>query len=73
MNANILEQTYFLTLLQESGAQVVLYAPELGIGTLESITLLNAIYQKLYGLDAILYASDLTKLIECLEQARILD
>ncbi|WP_281778398.1 4Fe-4S binding protein [Helicobacter suis] len=73
LNANILEQTYLLTLLQESGAQVVLYAPELGIGTLESITLLNAIYQKLYGLDAILYASDLTKLIECLEQARILE
>ncbi|CRF41469.1 4Fe-4S binding protein [Helicobacter ailurogastricus] len=73
LNANILEQTYLLTLLQESGAQVVLYAKELGVGTLESIALLNGIYEKIYRQKAVLCAFDLDELKTCLEQAQILE
>ncbi|GMB95108.1 hypothetical protein NHP21011_12070 [Helicobacter heilmannii] len=73
LNANILEQTYLLTLLQESGAQVVLYAKELGVGTLESISLLNGIYEKIYQQPAILCAFNPEELKTCLEQAQILE
>lgn len=73
LNANILEQTYLLTLLQESGAQVVLYAKELGVGTLESITLLNGIYEKIYQQKAVLCTFDLDELKTCLEQAQVLE
>lgn len=73
---NILEQTYLLTLLQESSSQVVLYTPqleELSIGTLESLALLNGIYQKLYQKEAILLACNLEELQACLDQATRLE
>ncbi|WP_120951682.1 4Fe-4S binding protein [Helicobacter sp. L8] len=74
LNLNTLEQVALLTLLQESGAQVVIYAPqELGIGTLQSIALLNGIYAQLHQQEAILLASDLESLQGCLQRAQRLE
>ncbi|WP_121022671.1 4Fe-4S dicluster domain-containing protein [Helicobacter vulpis] len=74
VNLNILEQVALLTLLQESGSQIVLYAPQdLGVGTLESIALLNGIYAQLYQEEAILLASDLASLQACLQRAKCLE
>ncbi|WP_104713721.1 4Fe-4S binding protein [Helicobacter cetorum] len=75
LNLNVLEQTYLLTLLQESGSQIVLFAPklnDLSIGTLESIQLLNEIYQTIYKIDAILVASNLENLQAHLNNAQLL-
>ncbi|AFI06077.1 4Fe-4S binding protein [Helicobacter cetorum] len=75
LNLNVLEQTYLLTLLQESGSQIVLFAQELNelsSGTIESIRLLNEIYQAIYKTDAILVASDLESLQTHLNNAQTL-
>ncbi|WP_104639997.1 4Fe-4S dicluster domain-containing protein [Helicobacter bizzozeronii] len=74
VNLNILEQVALITLLQESGSQIVIYAPqELGVGTLQSIALLNGIYVQLYQQEAILLASDLQSLQACLQRAQRLE
>ncbi|WP_104740140.1 4Fe-4S binding protein [Helicobacter bizzozeronii] len=74
VNLNILEQVALITLLQESGSQIVIYAPqELGVGTLQSIALLNGIYAQLYQQEAILLASDLQSLQACLQRAQRLE
>ncbi|WP_104696127.1 4Fe-4S binding protein [Helicobacter salomonis] len=73
LNLNILEQVALLTLLQESGSQIVIYAPQgLGVGTLESIALLNTIYVKIYQKEAILLASHAEGLRACLQNAQSL-
>jgi len=66
------EQT-LLTLLQESGSQVVLYTNVLSKGTADSIHILNQIYQKKYGLDAVMVAMNEDALKSALEQASFVE
>ncbi|WP_104733499.1 4Fe-4S binding protein [Helicobacter felis] len=74
LNVNILEQVALLTWVQESGSQIVIYTTqELGIGTLESIALLNEIYTHLCHQEAILVARTTEELQACLQDARSLD
>lgn len=51
-----LHEQSLLTLLQESGSQVIFYTDFLSKGTKDSISILNQIYQNKYGIDAILLA-----------------
>lgn len=65
-----LHEQSLLTLLQESGNQVVLYTDFLSKGTNDSILILNQIYQKKYGVDAILLAMNEEELIVALNNAQ---
>jgi ferredoxin len=65
-----LHEQSLLTLLQESGAQVIFYTDFLSKGTKDSISILNQIYQKKYGLDAILLAMNEEELRTSLELAK---
>lgn len=65
-----LHEQSLLTLLQESGSQVVFYTDFLSKGTKDSIHILNQIYQKKYGLDAILLAMNEDELKNALEIAQ---
>ncbi|WP_321778567.1 4Fe-4S binding protein [Sulfurimonas sp.] len=51
-----LHEGTLLTLLQESGSQVIFYSDFLSKGTKDSISILNQVYQKKYGIDAIIIA-----------------
>lgn len=53
-----LDESSLLTLLQLSGSQVIFYSDFLSKGTADSIRILNDIYQKRFGVDAVLVASD---------------
>lgn len=51
-----LHEASLLTLLQESGSQVIFYSDFLSKGTRDSISILNQIYQAKYSKDAIIIA-----------------
>lgn len=68
-----LHEGTFLTLLQESGAQVIFYTDFLSKGSRDAIHILNQVYQKKYGKDAILLAMDEDELRDALEQACFID
>ncbi len=65
-----LHESTFLTLLQESGSQVIFYSDFLSKGVKDSIAILNQIYQKKYGLLAIIVAMNKEELAVALENAR---
>lgn len=58
---DMLNATYLLTLLQEAGAQVVLYTP-LGEHILADIESLNETYRRIFGKKAILHYTELSQL-----------
>ena len=62
-----LHEGTLLTLLQESGSQVIFYSDFLSKGTKDSISILNQIYQKKYSIDAIIVAMDEKELEEALK------
>lgn len=64
-----LHEATLLTLLQESGAQIVFYTDFLSKGTTDSISILNQIYQAKYGMDAIIVAMDEEELVQALSEA----
>ena len=68
-----LHEGTLLTLLQESGSQVVFYTSILSKGTKDSISILNQIYQKRYGLDAVLLASTKDELKKALEEVQFVE
>jgi ferredoxin len=53
-----LDEAALLTILQQSGSQAVFYSDFISKGTGEAIALLNSIYQKAYGVDAVLVAQN---------------
>jgi ferredoxin len=65
-----LHEQSLLTLLQESGSQVVFYTDFLSKGTKDSILILNQIYQNKYGMDAVLLAMNEEELKEALINAQ---
>ena len=65
-----LHEQSLLTLLQESGNQVIFYTDFLSKGTKDSIHILNQIYQNKYGVDAVLLAMNEEELKGALEIAQ---
>lgn len=68
-----LHEGTFLTLLQESGSQVIFYSDFLSKGSKEAITVLNEIYQRRYGKDAILVAMNEEELKQALEEVNLIE
>jgi len=68
-----LHESTFLTLLQESGSQVIFYSDFLSKGVKDSISILNQIYQKKYGVDAILVAANKEELEDAMKKARFIE
>ena len=68
-----LHEGTLLTLLQESGSQVIFYSDFLSKGTKDAIFVLNQIYQKKYQKDAILLAMTKDELIDALEKVEFIE
>lgn len=65
-----LHEQSLLTLLQESGSQVIFYTDFLSKGTKDSLLILNQIYQNKYGIDAVLLAMNEEELKQALQTAQ---
>jgi ferredoxin len=63
-----LHEGSFLTLLQLSGSQIVFYTDFISKGSGDSIRILNDIYQKRYGVDAIIVAKNEEELSEAIKK-----
>jgi len=68
-----LHEATLLTLLQESGSQVVFYTDFLSKGTKDSISILNQVYQAKYKKDAILLAMNEDELNAALEEVDFIE
>ncbi|MGM0533604.1 MAG: 4Fe-4S dicluster domain-containing protein [Campylobacterota bacterium] len=62
-----LDESSLLTLAQQSGSQLIFYSDFLSKGTGEAIELVNSIYQKRYGVDAVIVAGDAANLQEAVD------
>lgn len=67
-----LTETHFMTLLQESGGNVIFYAKIIGDGTKEAIRLVNEIYKAKFNKTAIFIAHDEKELQEALNTAEFI-
>ncbi len=63
-----LDESHLLTILQESGAQVVIFNDNLSKGTKEAIGLINEIYRRKYGKEGVLVATDADELKSALDR-----
>ncbi len=63
-----LDESHLLTILQESGAQVVIFNDNLSRGTKEAIGLINEIYRRKYGKEGVLVATDVDELKSALDR-----
>jgi MinD superfamily P-loop ATPase len=63
-----LDEVLLLSLVQTSGSQVVFFSDILSKGVSDSIRILNEIYQKKYGKDAVLIASNEDELQKALDE-----
>lgn len=70
---HLLNQTHFLTLLQESGASVILYSKSLGKGEKDAISIVNQIYELKFKEQAIYHAKDKAELESALKKAKLID
>ncbi|WP_419768465.1 4Fe-4S dicluster domain-containing protein [Arcobacter sp.] len=68
-----LHETSFLTILQESGSQVIFYTDFLSKGSTDAIRILNDIYTKKYGKKAIYVAINEDELSQALEEVDLID
>ena len=68
-----LDESTLLTLLQLSGSQVIFYSDFISKGTGDCIRILNDIYQKRFGLDAILLASNEEELEKVLKEVSFVE
>ena len=68
-----LHEATLLTILQESGSQVVFYTDFLSKGTRDSISILNQTYQAKYKKDAILLAMNEEELVKALEEVEFIE
>ena len=67
VDGEIFDEATLLTLLQISGSQIIYFSDSISIGTKESITILNDVYQKRFGVDAILLATSKEELQEAIK------
>ncbi|MGB6327412.1 MAG: 4Fe-4S binding protein [Halarcobacter sp.] len=68
-----LHEATLLTILQESGSQVVFYTDFLSKGTKDCISILNQTYQAKYQKDAILLAMNEEELVKALENVEFIE
>lgn len=68
-----LDESTFLTLLQVSGSQIVFYSDFISKGSGDAIRIVNDIYQKKYGKDAILVAMDEDELEDALKEVSFVE
>ena len=68
-----LSETHLLTLLQESGAQIVIYEQNIGKGTKDAVDILNQIYELKFNEKAVLVAQNEAKLKSALSQAKFIE
>ena len=68
-----LHEGTLLTLLQESGSQLIFYSDFISKGTGDAINILNDIYQKKYAKDAIFIAKDENELKVALEEIQFIE
>ncbi len=68
-----LDESHLITILQESGAQVVLFNDSISRGTDEAIKMLNEIYRRRYATDGILAATSKDELVEMIDVADFID
>jgi MinD superfamily P-loop ATPase len=68
-----LHEASLLTLLQISGSQVIFYSDFISKGTGDVIRILNDIYQKKYGKDAVLVAMDIEELELALKEVSFVE
>lgn len=70
LNTKALSYVDYLILSQNSGAQILLYAPNISEISLSNVKIINEIYQKIFGLDAILIATNKNELEKNLRKAK---
>ena len=68
-----LHEATLLTLLQESGSQVIFYTDFLSKGTKDSISILNQVYQAKYQKDAVLLVMNEEELVKALEEVDFIE
>ncbi|RXK00259.1 4Fe-4S ferredoxin [Arcobacter sp. CECT 8986] len=68
-----LHETSFLTILQESGSQVIFYTDFLSKGSKDAIRILNDIYEKKYAKKAIFVAMNEEELKEAMQNANLIE
>jgi len=68
-----LHEGTFLTLAQESSSQVIFYSDFISKGSRDAISILNQIYQKKYGVDAVIIAMNKNELQEALEKVDFIE
>jgi len=68
-----LDESTFLTLLQISGSQIIFYSDFISKGSGDAIRMVNDIYQKKYGKDAILVAMDEEELEDALKEVSFVE
>ncbi len=68
-----LHEGTFLTLAQESSSQVIFYSDFISKGSRDAISILNQIYQKKYGVDAVIIAMNENELQETLEKVDFIE
>lgn len=68
-----LHESTLLTLIQESGSQVIFYSDFLSKGTKDTIQILNDIFMKKYNKKAILLAMTQEELVEALEEVSFIE
>lgn len=68
-----LDESKLLTLLQESGSQIVFYTDFLSKGTTDAIDILNQIYKKKYNCKAILVAQNEEELQAALQEVQFVE
>lgn len=70
-NIDFLENNYLLTIIQNLGADVIIYAKEISPVLKESANLLNGIFEKIYGKKVVYLASNLEELNNAQENALV--
>ena len=68
-----LDEAHFITLIQESSHQVILYNNELSKGTEDAINIINQIFRSKYKKDGVLVATDKDELKEAISAAEKID
>ncbi|AXX91962.1 4Fe-4S ferredoxin [Malaciobacter molluscorum LMG 25693] len=68
-----LHETSFLTILQESGSQIIFYTDFLSKGSKDAIRILNDIYEKKYGKKAIFVAMNEEELNQAIQNANLIE
>jgi ferredoxin len=73
VEGEIFDEASLLTLLQISGSQIIYFSDNVSMGTKESINILNDVYQKRFGIDAILLATSKEELEEAIKNVTFVE